>query len=87
MNAQLCGELASKNTIRRTVSKVKAEYDIIEKIINALKEIHATCTTQFENADSDTIIDALDKELEEIGLLVDEVIKVATRRRIRTTIR
>ena len=78
VNAQLCGELASKNTIRRTVSKVKAEYDIIEKIINALKEIHATSTTQFENADSDTIIDALDKELEEIGLLIDEVIKVAT---------
>ena len=77
VNAQLCGELASKNTIRRTVSKVKAEYDIIEKIINALKEIHATSTTRVENADSDTIIDALDKELEEIGVLVDEIIKVA----------
>ncbi len=45
MNAQLCGELTSKNTIRRSVNKVRAEYDIIEKIINALKEIHAATST------------------------------------------
>ena len=78
VNTQLCGELTSKNTIRRSVNKVRAEYDIIEKIINALKEIHATSTTHDENVDPDTIIDALDKELEEIGAQVDEIIKVAT---------
>ncbi len=78
VNTQLCGELTSKNTIRRSVNKVRAEYDIIEKIINALKEIHAISTTHDENVDPDTIIDALDKELEEIGAQVDEIIKVAT---------
>ncbi len=61
VNTQLCGELTSKNTIRRSVNKVRAEYDIIEKIINALKEIHTISTTHDENVDPDTIIDALDK--------------------------
>ena len=46
------------------------EYDIIEKIINALQEIYAVGTIPHdENANVDTIIE-LDKELEVIGATV-----------------
>ena len=39
LNTQLYGQLTSKNTIRRAINKVSSEYDIIEKIINALQLI------------------------------------------------
>ena len=76
LNTELYGQLTSKNTIRqRAINKVSSEYDIIEKIINALKEIYAVSTSHDENAD--TLIENLDKELEEIGALVDESQKLA----------
>ena len=75
LNTQLYGQLTSKNTIRRAINKVSSEYDIIEKIINALKEIYAVSTSHDEN--TDTLIENLDKELEEIGALVDESQKLA----------
>ena len=78
VNTQLYGQLTSKNVIRRAIKKVNTEYDIIEKIINALKEIYAVGTISHdENANVDTIIEALDKELEDIGTMVDESINFA----------
>ena len=73
VNTQLYGQLTSKNVIRRAIKKVSSEYDIIEKIINALKDIYAVGTvSDDENVNVDMIIEALDKELEDIGSLVDE---------------
>ena len=63
--------LPSKNAIRRTINKVNTEVNIIEKIISELKEAYAM------NAGSDecnTIIESLDKELQNIGSSVDAVI-------------
>ena len=78
VNTQLYGQLTSKNVIRRAIKKVSSEYDIIEKIINALKNIYAVGTvSDDENVNVDMIIEALDKELEDIGSLVDESINLA----------
>ena len=66
--------LPSKNAIRRAINKVNSEFHIIEKIIDNLKEIYAVST---ENDNANTIIDTLDKELEDIGSLVDSVIVMA----------
>lgn len=71
------GPLTSKNTIRRATNKVKSEYNLIEKIINALREVYTFGTAHDENIDNDTIIETLDKELEEIGAQVDLSIKTA----------
>ena len=50
----------------------------MEKIINALKDIYAVGTvSDDENVNVDMIIEALDKELEDIGSLVDESINLA----------
>ena len=78
VNTQLYGQLMRKNVIRRAIKKVSSEYDIIEKIINALKDIYAVGTvSDDENVNVDMIIEALDKELEDIGSLVDESINLA----------
>ena len=53
----------------------------MEKIINALKDIYAVGTvSDDENVNVDMIIEALDKELEDIGSLVDESINLANGR-------
>ena len=73
VNTKLYGQLTSKNVIR-----LSSEYDIIEKIINALKDIYAVgAVSDDENVNVDMIIEALDKELEDIGSLVDESINLA----------
>ncbi len=54
---------ASKNTIRRYISKIKLEFVIIEKILNKMKE-----TFIFENIlESEVEVAKIDKEMEEIG--------------------
>ena len=63
------GSLPKKNTIRRAINKVKSEFDIIEKIIGTLREVHAV--SHEGNIYIDSIIETLDKELEEIGVQVD----------------
>ena len=68
--AQSDGSLPSKNTIRRAINKVKSEFDIIEKIIGTLKEFQVVREYQEGNTGIDTIIETLDKELEEIGVQV-----------------
>ena len=71
----------SKNVVRRAIKTVSTEYDIIEKIINALKELYAVGTVSHdENVNADTIIEALDKELDDIGSLDDESINLANDR-------
>ena len=57
--------LPSKNAIRRAVNKLKSESNVIEKIIGSLKE------------GTDTIIEALDKEVDEIMTSVDSIIETA----------
>ena len=69
----LNGALPSKNTIRRAVNKIKTELSIIEKIVASLKEVYALN----EIEDADTIIEALDKEADEIMASVDEIIETA----------
>ena len=67
----LNGALPSKNTIQRAVNKIKMELSIIEKIIACLKEVYALKKIE----DADTIIEALDKEADEIMASVDEIIE------------
>lgn len=69
----LNGTLPSKNTVRRAVNKIKTELSIIEKIVASLKEVYALN----EIEDADTIIEALDKEADEIMASVDEIIENA----------
>ena len=69
----LNGALPSKNTIRRAVNKIKTELSIIEKIVASLKEVYALN----EIEDADTIIEALDKEADEIMASVDKIIENA----------
>ena len=63
--------MPSKNTIRRAVNKIKTELSIIEKIVASLKEVYALN----EIEDADTIIEALDKEADEIMASVGEIIE------------
>ena len=65
--------MPSKNTIRRAVNKIKTELSIIEKIVASLKEVYALN----EIEDADTIIEALDKEADEIMASVDEILENA----------
>ena len=69
----LNGTLPSKNTVWRVVNKIKTELTIIEKIVASLKEVYALN----EIEDADTIIEALDKEADEIMASVDEIIENA----------
>ncbi len=63
----------SKNTIKRYINKIKAEFSIIEKIFNKLKEL--TILENIEQSDSD--IEKIENELEEIGVLTDSIIEAA----------
>ena len=66
--------MPSKNAIRRAINKVNSEISIIEKIISGLKEIYAVSA---ENEETNTVIETLDKELEDIGSSVDSIIVMA----------
>lgn len=77
--ARADGSFPSKNTIRRYINKIKSEFDIIEKIIGALKEIYAVNAEHEENTDIDTIIETLDNELGDIGNQVDLCIETANK--------
>ena len=66
--------LPSKNAIRRAINKVNSEISIIEKIISDLKEIYAVSA---KNEETNTVIETLDKELEDIGSSVDSIIVMA----------
>jgi len=56
------------------VNKVKSESIVIEKIIDSLKEVYATSE---EIEGTDTIIEALDKEVAKILASVDLIIETA----------
>lgn len=53
----------SKNAIRRAINKVRSEVNVIENIIADLKQVYAM-SGEFEG--TDTVIESLDKELDEI---------------------
>ena len=63
--------LPSKNSLRILSTKLSSEMNIIFKIICSLREIYATSE---EGEDNATIVEFLDKELEDIGALVDSLI-------------
>lgn len=66
--------LPRKNAIQRGINKVQSESVVLKKIIRSLKEVYATSG---ELEGTDTIIDTLDKELDEIIGSVDSVIEAA----------
>ncbi|CAB3981026.1 Hypothetical predicted protein [Paramuricea clavata] len=64
---------ASKNTIRRYISKIKSEFLIIEKLLNKLKEMFI-----FESIpESETEVEQIEREIDEIGNQVDVIIEAA----------
>jgi hypothetical protein len=64
---------ASKNGIRRCINNIKSEFSIIEKLINNLKELYI-----FDNEEENEVeVGKLDKEIEEIGEQVDNIIETA----------
>lgn len=67
--------LPSKSAVRRAVNKIKTELSLTEKIVASLKEVYALN----EIEDADTIIEALDKEADEIMASFDEIIENAER--------
>jgi len=68
----------SKNSIRRQIKKIQSEFDIVVKIINALKEDYATNVLEhMGNPDIDKQIDELDNELDGIEKDIDCIIKQA----------
>ena len=71
-NSTLNGTLPSKNAVRRAVNKIKVESSVIEKIIASLKEVYLL-NKAIE--DANTIIDALDREVDEIMKSVDKIIE------------
>ena len=66
--------LPSKNAIKRAKNKVNSETNIIDKIIAGLKEIYAVSA---ENEETNTVIETLDKELEDIGSSADSIMEMA----------
>ena len=71
------GSLATKTEIRKAVFKVESEFNIIIiKLIYNLKEIIALEDGD-EHTDIDEIIEALDKEVEELPVIVDIAVKRA----------
>lgn len=72
-SSTLNGTLPSKNTVRRAMNKINTELSLIEKIVAGLKEVYA----MNEIEDADTIIEALDKEADEIVASVDAIIENA----------
>jgi hypothetical protein len=71
------GHPSTKTEIRRAIKKVKAESDIIEKIIYALKETVVLSDEALEGTDVDTVIENFAKELYDIMDLVDTTINYA----------
>ena len=69
----LQAENTSKNTIKRYINKIKAEFSIIEKIFNKLKEL--AILENIEQSDSE--VEQIENELEEIGVLTDSIIEAA----------
>ena len=67
--------LPRKSAVRRAVNKIKTELNLIEKIVASLKEVYALN----EIKDADTIIEALDKEADEVMASFDEIIGNAER--------
>ena len=65
--------LPSRNTERWAANKIKTELSIIGKIVACLEEVYALN----EIKDADTIIEALDREADEIMKSVDEIIENA----------
>ena len=64
---------ASKNTIRRYISKIRSEFLIIEKLLNKLKEMFI-----FESIpESETEVEKIERETDEIGNQVDVIIEAA----------
>lgn len=71
------GHPSTKTEIRRAVKKVKAECQIIEEIIYAMKKEVVLSDGRFEETDADVIVESLEKELSDIMSLVDTTIKAA----------
>ena len=64
---------ASKNTIRRYISKIRSEFLIIGKLLNKLKEMFI-----FESIpESETEVEKIERETDEIGNQVDVIIEAA----------
>ena len=61
--------LPSKSAVRRAVNKIKTELNLTEKMVASLKEVYALNEVE----DADTIIEALDKEVDEIMVSFDEI--------------
>ena len=70
--------LPSKNAVKRAIIKVNSEINIITKIIGSLREI---CAMTENNEEINSIIETLDKELEDIGSSAD-VITVAAEKHL-----
>jgi hypothetical protein len=66
--------LPSKNTVRRAINKITSEMTIIAKIIGSLREVYALAEN---NKETNTVIETLDKELDDIGYSVDVLIATA----------
>ena len=62
--------LPSKSSLRILSTKLSSEMNIISKIICSLREIYATSE---EDEDNVTVVESLDKELDDIGALVDSL--------------
>ena len=67
--------LPSKSAVRRAVHKIKTELSLTENIVASLKDVYALNETE----DADTIIEALDKEADQIMASFDEIIENAER--------
>ena len=72
--------LPSKNAVCRAMNNVISEMEIIAKIINSVREVHATSVDR-NTEEIDAVIEILDKELGEIGTSVDERIEAADKHR------
>ena len=59
--------LPSKNAVRRAVNRVNSEMNIITNL-GTLREVYAMGN---DNEETSTVIDTLDKELDDIGNSVD----------------
>ena len=66
--------LPSKNAVKRAIIKVDSEMNIIIKIIGSLREVYAMTEN---NEEINSIIETLDKELEDIGSSADVTIVAA----------
>ncbi|XP_028410463.1 uncharacterized protein LOC114533077 [Dendronephthya gigantea] len=78
IDAMTTGHPSSKTEIRRAIKKVIAERDIVEKLIQALKETVTLSEDEtLEGIEIDNVIENLDQELLEILDLVDTSVQAA----------